>query len=132
VRISPGLAPDGQGRWGPVHDYYVVFWRQPRIPESDLHPGATQEMQMWAAYEHYVREADDVHQVISWAEEEGRRRRAMYTLYAVIPTGDGEGLVWLAGVNPTDTQTNFERRHPVDVDPVSGTPAEVYRSLEDG
>jgi hypothetical protein len=50
----------------------------------------------------------------------------MYTLYALIATGDDEGLVWLGGVDPTNPEANFERRHPADVDPVSGTPAEVY------
>jgi hypothetical protein len=38
---------------------------------------------MWAAAEHYVSEAEDVHEVIAWADEEARRRSAMYTLYAV-------------------------------------------------
>lgn len=132
MKITPGLAPDGQGRWGPIHDYYVVFWKQPLIRDVDRLAGAAQEDIMWAAAEQYVRDASDVHEVISWAEEEGHRRRAMYTLYAAIPTGVGEGLVWLAGVNPTDTQTNFERRHPVDVDPVGGTPEEVYGLFEDG
>ena len=56
---------------------------------------------MWAAAEHYVSEADDVHAVIVWAEEEVRRRSAMYALYAVVAIGDEEGLVWLAGVDPT-------------------------------
>jgi hypothetical protein len=44
----------------PVQDYYVVFWRQPRVPEEELPPGLTQESVMWAAAEQYVREADDV------------------------------------------------------------------------
>ena len=82
---------------------------------------------MWAASEQYLREAEDVHQVISWAEEEGHRRSAMYTLYAVTSGPEREVLAWLAGVDPTSNGPNFERRHPADVDPVSGTPAEVYR-----
>jgi hypothetical protein len=85
---------------------------------------------MWAATEQYVREAADVHEVIAWAEEEGRGRSAMYTLYAVTSTGDGERLTWLGGVDPTTSGPNFERRHPADVDPVSGTPAEVYSPAE--
>ena len=120
------------GFWlGPIHDFYVVFWRQPRIPESEL-PAGGQEMVMWAAAEHYVSEAEDVHAVIAWAEEEARNRSAMYTLYAVAAIGDEEGLVWLAGVDPTRgvAGPNFERRHPADVDPVGGTPAEVYRPAE--
>jgi hypothetical protein len=126
VRIEPGLA-DGATAVAPIQDYYVVFWRQPRIRESDIADGATQEQLMWAAAEQYVREAEDVHQVIAWAEEEGERRSAMYTLYAVTLVGGGEVLVWLAGVDPTTNGPNFERRRPANVDPVSGTPAEVYR-----
>ena len=85
---------------------------------------------MWAAAEQYVREAEDVHQVILWAEKEGQRRSAMYSLYAVISGPDREVLVWLAGVDPTTNGPNFERRHPADVDPVNGTPAEIYRPAE--
>jgi hypothetical protein len=72
---------------------------------------------------------EDVYEVIAWAEEEARRRSAMYTRYAVVAIGEEDGLVWLAGVDPTRglAGPNFERRHPADVDPVSGTPAEVYR-----
>ena len=107
MKITPGLAPDGQGRWGPVHDYFVVFWKQPLIRDVDRLAGVTQEDLMWAAAEQYVGEAADVHEVISWAEEEGHRRRAMYTLYAVIPTGDGEGLIWLAGsIRPIRRRTS--------------------------
>jgi hypothetical protein len=129
VRIEPGLA-DGATAVTPTQDYYVVFWRQPLIQESDMAAGATREQLMWAATEQYVREAEDVHQVISWAEEEGHRRSAMYTLYAVISGPERDVLVWLAGVDPTTSGPNFERRHPAHVDPVSGTPDEVYRPAE--
>src|SRR6266568_5079217 len=72
---------------------------------------------MWAAAEHSVREAEDVHEVIAWAEEEARLRSAIYTLYAVVAIGEEEGLVWLAGVDPTRGLggPNFDRRHPADV-----------------
>jgi hypothetical protein len=116
---------------GPIHDFYVIFWRQPRLPDSDLAAGAAQEQVMWAASEHCISEAEDVHAVIVWAEEEAHRRRAAYTLYAVAAIGDEEGLVWLAGIDPTRwSGPNFERRHPTDVDPVSGAPAEVYGPAE--
>jgi len=84
---------------------------------------------MWAAAERCVSEADDVHEVIAWADDEARRRSAMYTLYAVTTIGVEAGLVWLAGIDPTRglRGPNFERRRPADVDPVGGTPAEVYR-----
>ena len=35
---------------------------------------------MWAAAEHRVGEAEGVHEVIAWADDEARRRSAMYTL----------------------------------------------------
>jgi hypothetical protein len=127
VRIEPGLARGATGV-EPVQDYYVVFWRQPLIPESELSPGATQQSQMWASAEQYVREADDVHDVIVWAEAEGHRRSAMYTLYAVTSGPEREVLVWLAGVDPTTNGPNFVRRRPEGVDPVRGTPEEVYGS----
>ena len=87
---------------------------------------------MWAAAEHCLLEAADVHEVIAWADEEARRRSAMYTLYAATTIGLEEGLVWLAGADPTRAlgSPNFERRHPADVDPVSGTPSEVYRPVD--
>jgi hypothetical protein len=127
VRIEKRRAHENF-RLGPVHDYYVIFWRQPRLPEPDLPPGG-QEQVMWAAAEHCALEAEDVHEVIAWGDEEARRRSATYTLYAVATIGVEEGLVWLAGVDPTRglKGPNFERRQPADVDPVSGTPAEVYR-----
>jgi hypothetical protein len=40
-------------------DYYVVFWRQPHVPESDLREGVTRERVVWAASEHYVLDATE-------------------------------------------------------------------------
>ena len=128
MRIEPGLASGATGV-APVKDYYVVFWKQPLIRDADRLAGATQEDIMWASTEQYVRDADDAHEVIAWAEAEGRRRSAMYTLYAVTSMGDREVLDWLGGVDPTTNGPNFERQHPTDVDPVSGTPREVYGDL---
>jgi hypothetical protein len=130
VRIESRLANE-RFQFGPIHDFYVVFWRQPRLPEPDL-PAGGQEQVMWAAAEHCVGEAEDAHEVIAWAEEEARRRSAIYTLYAVVLIGKEKGLVWLAGLDPTRGLggPNFDSRHPADVDPVSGTPAEVYRPDE--
>jgi hypothetical protein len=122
------------GFWlGPIRDFYVVFWRQPRLAESEL-PAGGQEQVMWAADEHSVSDADDVNAVIEWAEDEGRRRRATYTLYAVASIGAEEGLVWLAGVDPTRGLggPNFERTRPAGVDPVGGTPADVYGPADAG
>lgn len=85
-----------------------------------------QQRVIWAASELFVREACDVHEVIAWAEEEARQRGAMYTLSAVIVTGGREGFVWIAGVEPTHGPPNFDQKHPLDVDPVNGSPEEVY------
>lgn len=83
---------------------------------------------MWAADENDVLDAVDVHEVIAWADAEARRRRSMYTLYAVIATAGERRKIWLAGVDPTVAGgPNFEQRRPPDVDPVGGTAAEVYR-----
>ena len=98
VKIKAGLA-HVNFRLGPIHDYYVVFWRQPLIRDADRAGGATQDQIMWAASEHCVSEAEDVHEVIEWADEEARRRSAVYTLYGVTSIGVEDGLVWLAGVD---------------------------------
>jgi hypothetical protein len=127
VKIEPRLPPPGSF-WGPVHDYHVIFWRQPRVSDSDRPDGVTQERVVWAADENDVRDAADVHEAIAWADEEARRRRAAYTLYALIRMGDEEGRVWIGGVNPTTSGRNFERRQPSDVDPVWGSPTDAYGS----
>jgi hypothetical protein len=118
VRIEAGLA-HVNFRLGPIHDYCVVFWRQPLVRDSDRAAGATQDQIMWAASEHCVSEAEDVHEVIEWADQQARSRSAMYTLYGVTSVGVEEGLVWFAGVDPTrgPRGPNSERRHPADVDP---------------
>ena len=114
MRIEPRLPAPGPF-WGPVHDYHVVFWRQPLVPESDRPEGVTQEQVLWTASEHDIREATDVYEVIAWADDEARRRRAMYSLYATIGQGD-EGRVWIGGINPTTSGPNFERRWPPGVE----------------
>jgi hypothetical protein len=58
--------------------------------------------------------AEDVHEVIEWAEAEAVARGATYTLYAKVDNGANDrGLVWLAGVDPTVwSAPNFSRNHP--------------------
>ena len=34
---------------------------------------------------------------LRWAEEEARKRRSIFTLYAVMDRGGSEGMLWLAG-----------------------------------
>lgn len=89
--------PRSDPRWEspPTHDYRVVFWRRGR------------------AYENNISEADDVHQVIKWADAEAEAGGGTYTLFARIDRGEDRGLVWLAGVDPTvHSRPNFSRPHP--------------------
>jgi hypothetical protein len=95
----------------PTHDYRVVFWRQRRATA-----GVPQVGIMWEASENDVLDAQDVHEVIDWAETEARERSSVYTIFAKTESD----LVWLAGIAPTipDPQRNFRRQHPADVTPV--------------
>jgi hypothetical protein len=87
----------------------------------------TQDRVMWAASEYDIVEARDVVEALHWAEEEARKRGSIFTLNAVVGRSrDRDGLVWLAGWNPTVSGTNFEDRQPPDVDPSSGTVGEVF------
>jgi hypothetical protein len=52
---------------------------------------------MWAADENNVIGAQDVREVITWADEEARSRKSTYTLWAVVARGSE---VWLAGIAP--------------------------------
>jgi hypothetical protein len=84
-------------RWEspPTRDYRVVFWRGGSADERDLS------------------DAEDVHDVIRWADGEAATRGATYTLFAKVDRGDDPGLVWLAGVDPTVwSRPNFNRPRP--------------------
>jgi hypothetical protein len=118
---------------GPVHHYHVVFWRQPYVPPEQLRDeGTTQERIVWAAQENDLLGAEDVLEALRWADEEARNRNAIFTLYAVSNRHDREGLIWLAGWDPTRSgPRNFTHRRPSDVNPVSGAPAEVYRRRDE-
>jgi hypothetical protein len=122
VRVEPRDPRTFGPGWGPIRHYHVVFWRQPLAPG-----GHRQERIASAASEHDLLEAADVHEAIEWADAEARLRQSTYTPYAVVTLGEQQGQVWLAGVDPTvHSSPNFERRHPPDVNPVGGTPTEVY------
>jgi hypothetical protein len=108
-----GIDPRHDPRWEtePSRDYRVIFWTTSRAPE-----GTAQEQVGWSADENDVSGAQDVHEVIHWAEREARERGAVYTLYAKVDRGDEHGLVWLAGLDPTiSTGDNFGRYAPVGV-----------------
>jgi len=104
-------------RWehGPIHRYHVTFWRQPQVPPEQLPEGVTQDRVMWSANEIDLLDVRDVVEALRWAEEEARRRDSIFTLYAVVDRGDGEGLVWLVGWDPTvHSRPNYADRQPLD------------------
>jgi hypothetical protein len=107
--------PRADAHWEtpPTHNYRVVFWRQRRAP-ADM----PQEHIMWEASDYDVLDAQDIHEVIEWAESEARRRNCVYTIHAKVGK-EGRGLVWLAGITPTlDSGENFGRQHPADLTPL--------------
>ena len=86
---------DPRPEYGPVHEYRVVFW------------------QRGSAYENDLAGAEDVHEVIEWADAEASARGCTYTLFAKFDHGSSRGIVWLAGIDPTVHSTpNFGREHP--------------------
>ena len=130
MRVEPRSPQALPSRWhhGPIHHYHVIFWRQPHVPPEQLPEGVTQDRVMWAANENDMLDVRDVVEAVRWAEEEARRRGAIFTLYAVMDRGGQEGQLWLAGWNPTvHSRPNYEDRQPTDVNPSTGTVTEVFR-----
>jgi hypothetical protein len=82
---------------------------------------------MWAANENDMLDVRDVVEAVRWAEEEARRRGSIFTLYAVMDRGGSEGMLWLAGWNPTfHSSPNYADRQPIDTNPSTGTVTEVF------
>jgi hypothetical protein len=92
--------------------YRVVFW-QHQHPKADS----------WSAYIFDFDGAEDVHEVIEWAESHfdehtnpAASPRRGYVLYAHVP--DETWMLQLAGVDPTvppeapDPNANLSRLHP--------------------
>ena len=75
--------------------YRVYFWTQPPAP-----PDVPPEVVMYESNEFELTGAQDVHEVLAWADENAPAG-AMYTLYAVMERNGGPGLVHLAGQDPT-------------------------------
>ncbi len=105
-----------QGAW-PTHDYRIVFWQhQLPPPGSDI----SVEQMGWSELTRDVVGAEDVHEVIAWAEShideytdpEGHSERT-YILYAKVP--DEPWMLHLAGVDPTvqPVHNTFRRHHPL-------------------
>jgi hypothetical protein len=137
IPVDPRTLGDRQGTEA-VHHYHVVFWRQAVAPE-----GRDQHTMLWSAHYNEVFDVSDVHELLTWADEEARKRGAAYTLYAVIelyvPRNEiiGEAVtefgrreleVWIGGWDPTKNPStpNFGRLLPPDAQPIGGTPDEVY------
>ena len=120
------IDPRTDRRWElESHDYRVVFWRQPSAPA-----GVPQNRVGWHAYGPDVLGALDVREVIAWADEEARKREAMYTLFAKVDYSDRPGLLWIAGVDPTVwSRPNFEVQRPTDTKPAAGGTL-AYHSID--
>lgn len=115
MEIKPRSPLEEPHRWetGPVHHYHVIFWRQPHVDPKNLPEGVTREQVAWSANENDVIAAADVLDALTWATEEARERESIFTLYAVVDVGGREGMIWLAGWNPTVwSRPNFDRRQP--------------------
>ncbi len=88
----------------PSHDYRVVFWTEK--PSEHI----------FAALEYDVVGAQDVHEVIEWAEREAGPDDC-YTLFVKVesPWSDDHGLVHIAGLDPSvpPEHMTFRRRRPV-------------------
>lgn len=109
------LAPDDlHPVEGWTHLYRVGFWRQQTPPpDSNVPPeDAAWGVEIWDL------SAEDVHEVIAWADEKAGADR-IYTLYVRLEDGRGEGedlLVQIAGADPTRNPPfadGFHREHPL-------------------
>lgn len=101
IRLADPVADDGFQI--PSHDYRVVFWTEK--PSE----------QMFAALEYDIVGAQDVHEVIEWAEREAGPDDC-YTLFVKFesPWSDERGLLHIAGLDPSAAPEHmtFRRRHP--------------------
>jgi hypothetical protein len=108
-----GPPPDGYpGEWeSETQDYRVVFWHQQAPPD-----GHTQEEMGYSELTYDVSGAEDVLEVVEWAETEAVREDSIYCIYAKLgpEVRDGGGLLQVAGVDPTRDPrfTGFRRRLP--------------------
>jgi hypothetical protein len=89
------------------HLYRVGFWRLNDPPSTSS----------WAV-EWWDLRAEDVHQVIEWADAKADAEQ-IYTLYVRFTDPyppEREWLIWIAGANPTrnqDYDNGFHRKHPL-------------------
>jgi hypothetical protein len=130
VEIRPSILYPSDLRWqmGPMHHYYVTFWTQPTTASG----GVDQAQIGWHEDMHEITNATDVVEVVEWAEQEARKRRALYTIFLRMDRGDaGVGLVWLAGLDPTvHPKHNSDTTRPAGVTPMAGG-TQPYRAPTD-
>lgn len=97
-----------------THLYRVTFWHRQTPPAGS---GIAPDQMGWAATICDVT-AEDVHEVIAWADEEAGDGR-IYTLYVRLEEGCAPGrdvLVHVAGADPTHNRAfddGFYRQHPL-------------------
>jgi hypothetical protein len=75
--------------------YRVYFWTRPPAP-----PGIPPDRVMYQSNEFELTDAEDVSEVLSWAEANGEAG-ATFTVYAVVQAAGEKGLVRVAGRDPT-------------------------------
>jgi hypothetical protein len=111
IEFVPPPHPSPIETW--THLYRVGFWvRQTPPAGTDISP----EDMGWSVELHDLR-AEDVHEVIAWADDKVGPDR-IYTLYIRLEDGHAPGkdlLVQIAGADPTRNPPfadGFERQHP--------------------
>ena len=119
IRPSITYPTDTKWQMGPVRHYYVTFWTQPPIRDGGE---VDYDKVGWHEGMHEIPNAPDVVEVVQWAEEEARKRQALYTIFARMSFDKGSpGLVWLAGLDPTvHPKWNSETPRPAGVTPMAG------------
>lgn len=97
------------------HVYRIGFWRQQEPPEgSDTPPDEMGWGVIW-----WEVEAEDVHEVIAWADEKAAAEDRIYTLYVRFTDPyppEREWMIRIAGADPTrnpDYDDGFHRQHPL-------------------
>jgi hypothetical protein len=94
-----------------THLYRVGFWWQ-------QHPDLPPEESSWGV-EVWDLSAEDVHEVIAWADEKAGLEQRIYTLYVRVEDGHRPGedlLVQIAGADPTRNPPGYDdfyRQHPL-------------------
>ena len=110
IELQPPPDPELNEMADGSHLFRVGFWRHQKPP-----PGTdiAQEEMGWGV-EWWDVSAEDVHEVIEWAEAKADAEQ-IYTLYVRFtdPYSGREWMIGVAGADPTVVSDSFRRRHPV-------------------